>query len=325
MRSSRSLRTPTRTLVIGTVAVLAAYGVPVIAASSQAAAAPVTAAPAPVGQANNTGMTTSPRMPTTGGPSVEAGPQDPIAAAVAVAAARSQAATSGQRAHVAELDTANQTTYENPDGTITSEFASGPIRIRQGTGWVPVDTTLVPAGGVVAPKATTATESFSARRFRPKLGRLLIMNTVLPIGKPLGPHSYEWRSLVRNTPDLPVGEWMRAATPHLTDEEAAAYDAPFPDSRFQAGARTFPDLAMVEPEMEGVGEAQAALRFWTEQWSGESFMAIGMNDPDVETMQTLRATIRGCPEPMLLPDVGHFVQEHGQAVARAALRDFGDL
>jgi haloalkane dehalogenase len=54
-------------------------------------------------------------------------------------------------------------------------------------------------------------------------------------------------------------------------------------------------------------------------------MAIGMNDPDVETMQALRAKIRGCPEPMTLPDAGHFVQEQGQAVARAALRAFGDL
>jgi len=151
------------------------------------------------------------------------------------------------------------------------------------------------------------------------------MNTVLPIGEPLGPHFYEWRSLVRNTPDLPVGQWIRDTAPQLTDQEMAAYDAPFPDSRFQAGARTFPDLAMVEPGMEGGAESRAALKFWAKEWSGQSFMAIGMKDPDVGTMHALRAGIRGCPEPMLLPDAGHFVQEHGQAVARAALRAFGDL
>jgi haloalkane dehalogenase len=161
--------------------------------------------------------------------------------------------------------------------------------------------------------------------FRAQLDRLVIMNTVLPVGEPLGEHFYEWRSLVRGTPDLPVGQWIRATAPELTDQEMAAYDAPFPDRRFQAGARTFPDLAMVEPEMDGVAESQAALRFWAEEWSGPSFMAIGMQDLDVETMQSLRATIRGCPEPMILPDVGHFVQENGQAVARAALCAFGDL
>ena len=161
--------------------------------------------------------------------------------------------------------------------------------------------------------------------FRSNLDRLIVMNTVLPVGKPLGPHFYEWRSLVRNTPDLPVGQWIRDAAPQLTEQEVAAYDAPFPDSRFQAGARTFPDLAMVEPEMEGVAESQEALKFWKEEWSGPTFMAIGMKDPDVGTMQALRAAIRGCPEPMMLHDAGHFVQEHGQAVTRAALRAFGDL
>ncbi len=161
--------------------------------------------------------------------------------------------------------------------------------------------------------------------FRSRLDRLLVMNTVLPVGEPLGPHFYEWRSLVRNTPDLPVGQWMRDGAPELTDEEVAAYDAPYPDRRFQAGARTFPDLAMVTSEMAGVPEALAARAFWSEQWTGQSFMAIGANDPDVATMQALRTEIRGCPEPLVLPDAGHFVQEQGEAVAHAALLAFGDL
>ncbi len=42
-------------------------------------------------------------------------------------------------------------------------------------------------------------------------------------------------------------------------------------------------------------------------------------------MQAIQTTIHGCPEPMILSDTGHFVQEHGEAVARAALRSFGDL
>ncbi len=161
--------------------------------------------------------------------------------------------------------------------------------------------------------------------FRARLDRLFVMNTVLPVGKPLGPHFYEWRSLVRSTPDLPVGQFIRAITPQLTDQEMAAYDAPFPDVRFQAGARTFPDLAMVEPEMEGVAEAEAAVRFWAEDWSGPSFMAIGAKDADVETMRTLHSQIRGCPAPLVVPEADHFVQEWGEPIARAALCAFGDL
>lgn len=161
--------------------------------------------------------------------------------------------------------------------------------------------------------------------FRTRLDRLFVMNTVLPVGKPLGPHFYEWRSLVRNTPDLPVGQFVRAITPQLTDQEMAAYDAPFPDNRFKAGARTFPDLAMVEPGMEGVAEAEAAVRFWKEEWSGQSFMAIGAKDADVETMKTLHSQIRGCPEPLVVIEADHFVPEWGEPIARAALRSFGDL
>jgi len=160
--------------------------------------------------------------------------------------------------------------------------------------------------------------------FRTRLDRLFVMNTVLPVGQPLGPHFYEWRSLVRKIPDLPVGEVIQKITPHLTDQEKAAYDAPFPDSRFKAGVRTFPDLAMVEPSMPGVTESQAAVRFWSEQWSGQSFMAVGATAADADTMDALHTQIRGCPAPLFIAGADHFVPEWGEPVAQAALRHFGD-
>jgi len=54
-------------------------------------------------------------------------------------------------------------------------------------------------------------------------------------------------------------------------------------------------------------------------------MAIGAQDPvlGVPVMQALRARIRGCPEPMVLPQAGHFVQEHGEEIARKAVGYFG--
>jgi tRNA(adenine34) deaminase len=39
-------------------------------------------------------------------------------------------------------------------------------------------------------------------------------------------------------------------------------------------------------------------------------------------MQALQAQIRGCPAPWVLPQAGHFVQEHGEQVARYALAKF---
>jgi haloalkane dehalogenase len=162
--------------------------------------------------------------------------------------------------------------------------------------------------------------------FRSRLERLFVMNTVLPVGTPLGPHYDEWRALVRKlSPDLPVGQLIRKITPQLTDQEVAAYDAPFPEVRFKAGARRFPELAMVEPQMDGVAEAEAALKFWSEEWSGSSFMAIGTKEADVEAMHTLRGQIRGCPDPLIVAEADHFVPEWGEGVTRAALHSFGDL
>lgn len=53
-------------------------------------------------------------------------------------------------------------------------------------------------------------------------------------------------------------------------------------------------------------------------------MAIGMADPVItpKAMSALRSQIRNCPEPMLVEEAGHFVQEWGELVARAALRAF---
>ena len=76
---------------------------------------------------------------------------------------------------------------------------------------------------------------------------------------------------------------------------------------------------------EGVETSLKARKFWTEDWNGDSFMAIGMQDPVLgpPAMAFLRSQIKGCPEPMELADAGHFVQEWGEPVAQAALEKFG--
>jgi tRNA(adenine34) deaminase len=54
-------------------------------------------------------------------------------------------------------------------------------------------------------------------------------------------------------------------------------------------------------------------------------MAIGQQDPVLgePVMRQLAALIRGCPEPLLLPEAGHFVPEHGAGLAREACARFG--
>jgi haloalkane dehalogenase len=165
--------------------------------------------------------------------------------------------------------------------------------------------------------------------FRARLTRLVVMNTVIATGRRLNDVVANWREFVRATPDLPVGSLIQQAESNaISDAEAAAYDAPFPDVSYKAGVRAFPALLMVEPGMEGIEESRAAEAFWSNEWSGQSFMAVGAADPSLglTVMEDLRAKIRGCGAPLILPDAGHFVQERGgDAIARAALKAFGDL
>ena len=154
--------------------------------------------------------------------------------------------------------------------------------------------------------------------------RLIVMNTGLGVGRGASPGFLAWRDYMANTPDLDVGRLMKRSTPHLTEAETAAYDAPFPDARYKAGVRVFPSLVPISPEMEGVDVSLKAAAFWSQDWAGESFMAVGMQDPVLgpETMARLRGVIRGCPVPMEIAEGGHFVQEWGGPIAEAALARF---
>lgn len=160
-----------------------------------------------------------------------------------------------------------------------------------------------------------------------RFSRLLIMNTALAVGVPAGDGFNSWRDYVAKTPNLPIGAIMKRATPHLSDAEVAAYDSPFPDDTFKAGARMFPSLVMTEAEMEGVGTSKRAAHFWSSEWSGDTFMAIGMKDPVMSPpmMHQMKKLINGCPEPLEIQDGGHFVQEWGNEIAPAALKHFGDI
>lgn len=154
--------------------------------------------------------------------------------------------------------------------------------------------------------------------------RLIVLNTGIPAGESAGPGFDAWRAFNRTQPDLDVGALIQRSDPAITDAEAAAYAAPFPDIRYKAGVRRFPELVMTDPGMEGVEEAKRARAFWASEWTGKSFMAIGMKDPVLgpSAMQALRRMIRGCPEPLEVAEGGHFVQEHGEPIARAALTHF---
>ena len=157
-----------------------------------------------------------------------------------------------------------------------------------------------------------------------RFSRLIIMNTALATGTKPSDGFIAWRDYSNANPDLNVGGLMRRSTPGMTEAEAAAYDAPFPDVSYKAGVRRFPQMVMIEPDMEGVETSREALHFWRHQWQGKTFMAVGEQDPvlGVDVMQAMAGVIKDCPPPMIIKEAGHFVQEWGDQVAQAALAAF---
>jgi pimeloyl-ACP methyl ester carboxylesterase len=151
---------------------------------------------------------------------------------------------------------------------------------------------------------------------------LLVMNTTLGTGDtPLTQGFLDWRAWVAKNPDMDCAKLLQRTCPHLRDAEAAAYSAPFPDVRFKAGVRRFPQLVPDRPDAPGAELSRQAREWWRNSWRGRTFMAIGMKDPVLGpgVMQALRAQIRACPPPLEVAEAGHFVPEWGEGVARATL------
>ena len=161
--------------------------------------------------------------------------------------------------------------------------------------------------------------------FHNKFKRLIIMNTILGTGDfEISQGFKAFRSFMSSTPDIDAGRLISSVTRHLTLEEVAAYDAPFLGIKYKAGVRRFPQLVPTSFDAPGAEISRKARDWFQEKWNGESFMAVGMQDPVLgpPMMEILREMIPRCPKPMEIKDAGHFVQEWGNIIAKKALEVF---
>jgi len=155
---------------------------------------------------------------------------------------------------------------------------------------------------------------------------LLVMNTLLATGDaPLSAGFLAWRAMCADKPEFDVGRLLGRGNPHLNAAECAAYNAPFPDRGYRAALRAFPAMVPEFADSDGAAVSRQAHDFWREQWSGQTLMAVGTQDPvlGLPVMTALQSDIRHCPPPILLTQAGHFVQEHGAPIAQAAVDLFG--
>jgi tRNA(adenine34) deaminase len=154
---------------------------------------------------------------------------------------------------------------------------------------------------------------------------LLVMNTTLATGEaPLSAGFLAWRDWCQSQPLFDVGKLFARGNRSMTPAETAAYNAPFPDKGYRAALRAFPPMVPEFADSPGAAISRQARDFWRNDRHGQTFMAIGQQDPVLgePVMRQLQGQIKGCLEPMLLPDAGHFVQEQGRAIAEAAVRHF---
>lgn len=154
---------------------------------------------------------------------------------------------------------------------------------------------------------------------------LLVMNTLLATGdQALSPGFLAWRKMCADKPQYDVGRLFARGNPQLSAAECGAYNAPFPDAGHRAALRAFPAMVPEHVDDEGAAVSREALRFWREDWQGRTLMVVGARDPVLgePVMRALAGDIRGCPPPWILPEAGHFVQEHGEQLARAACQHF---
>jgi tRNA(adenine34) deaminase len=154
---------------------------------------------------------------------------------------------------------------------------------------------------------------------------LLVMNTTLATGDaPLSPGFLAWREMCTKNPGFDVARLFARGNPHMGAAECAAYSAPFPDSGHRGALRAFPAMVPEQVADEGAAISRDARDFWRDRWQGQTLMAIGTQDPVLgePVMRQLAQCIRGCPTPILLPEAGHFVQEHGERIAHEACRRF---
>jgi pimeloyl-ACP methyl ester carboxylesterase len=158
-----------------------------------------------------------------------------------------------------------------------------------------------------------------------RVERLLVMNTTLAVGDGMTPGFMAWRDFSNSRPDLDVAALFKRGEPYIDDAEAAAYSAPFPDARYKAALRAFPNLAPIAAEDPGAALSRRARDWYVRHWRGPAFLAVGACDPvlGTGTMEALAGWLPQAGKPMVLGDAGHFVQERGERIALAALQHFG--
>jgi len=159
-----------------------------------------------------------------------------------------------------------------------------------------------------------------------RFARIVAANTFLPTGdRSPGEAFLAWRRYSQETPEFHVGGIVKGGcVTDLPPEVIAAYDAPFPDDRYKAGARQFPTLVPVSPDDPAATPNRKA---WEVLLRWEKPFLTAFSDSDRITRggdRVLQAMIPGAKGQAhtTIEGAGHFLQEDKGEELAAVVVDF---
>ncbi len=148
--------------------------------------------------------------------------------------------------------------------------------------------------------------------FPERFARVCAANTFLPAGQGATPAFEAWLQFSQTTPVFPTPMIVNGGSVReLSEAERNAYEAPYPDETYKAGARQFPALVPVKPEMASVAENIEAWKV-LERFDKPFLTAFSDQDPITRGAdERLQARIPGCKGQAhtTIKDGGHFLQE----------------
>jgi haloalkane dehalogenase len=146
-----------------------------------------------------------------------------------------------------------------------------------------------------------------------RFARIALGNGGMPTGDEEMPKVFKiWRAFARFSPWFPIGKIIQKATiTELSDEIVAAYDAPFPSSRYKTGARAFPMLVPTTPDDPASDANRAAWKIFAE-WQKPFLTMFSNRDPVTRGAEApWQETVPGAKnrEHVKIRNAGHFLQE----------------
>jgi len=152
-----------------------------------------------------------------------------------------------------------------------------------------------------------------AAEHQDRFARIVAANTFLPTGdRSPGEGFLAWQRYSQETPEFHVGGIVNGGcVTELPAEVVAAYDAPFPDDRYKAGARQFPMLVPISPDDPAAAPNRKA---WEVLLRWEKPFLTAFSDSDRITrggdrvLQAMIPGTKGQPH-TTIEGAGHFLQE----------------